>query len=80
MEMDLYDCSVALSNSTRSRTNERSNLSQLPDELLVIIFEYLDGIDLVNCEIVCHRWRNILSRKIIWSKLHSRKVSHSFRC
>ena len=72
-------CSVALSASTRSRNDERSNLSQLLDEVLVIIFEYLDPLDLNYCELVCHRWRNILSRNIIWSKLHSRMVSHSFR-
>ena len=77
MESDL--CSVALSASTRSRNDERSNLSQLLDEVLVIIFEYLDPLDLNYCELVCHRWRNILSRNIIWSKLHSRKVKHSFR-
>ena len=77
MESDL--CSVALSASTRSRNEERSNLSQLPDEVLVIIFEYLDPLDMANCELVCHRWRNILSRNIIWRRLHSRKVIHSFR-
>jgi len=76
-DIDLY--SVALSASTRSRTNERSNLSQLQDEILVMIFEYLDVLDLNNCEMVCLRWRNILSSKIIWRKLHSRMVSHSFR-
>ena len=56
--------------------NKQSNLSQLPNEVLIIIFKYLDVLDLVNCELVCNRWRDVLSHNIIWSKLHNRKCKH----
>ena len=79
--MDLY--SVALRSSDQPRNSERSELKRiysdpLPDVVLFKIFEYLDALDLNNCEMVCHRWRDVLSRNIIWSKLLDREVSDVF--
>ena len=31
----------------------------LPDEILFKIFSYLDLIDLITCESICQKWRNI---------------------
>ena len=50
----------------------------LPHDVLFQIFEYLDALDLVNCEMVCRRWRDVLSRKIIWRKQLDREVSDLF--
>ena len=79
--MDLY--SVALRGSDQPRNSERSELNgiysdPLPDVVLFKIFEYLDAVDLNNCEMVCHRWRNVLSQNIIWSKLLDKEVSDIF--
>jgi F-box-like len=72
-----------LSDSTQSRDRKRSELKRiysdpLPDDVLFKIFEYLDALDLINCEMVCHIWRDVLSRQIIWKKPLDREVSDGF--
>ena len=37
----------------------QSEIDCLPDELLFKIFGYLHPIDLISCQTICHKWRNI---------------------
>jgi F-box-like len=46
---------------------------RLDDVLLVEIFLNLDYEDLVNCEKVCKRWRNILKARA-WKTCFNKKV------
>ena len=34
-------------------------IDSLPDEILFKIFSYLDLVDLITCESICQKWRNI---------------------
>jgi len=53
--------------SGRSTEEEAySWIGDVPDEVLVHICSFLDPFGLVRAEIVCHRWRNIVSSDILW--------------
>ena len=56
-----------------SRVIEHSSTS-LSDDALLEIFEYLDGKDLVNCQVVCHQWRWVIGTGALWRKLIHRLV------
>ena len=36
-----------------------SEIDSLPDEILFKILSYLDPIDLITCQNICQKWRNI---------------------
>jgi F-box-like len=46
-------------------------------DVLHIIFQQLEGKDLVNCEAVCRQWRDILFAGTPWRKLFLRQVDCS---
>ena len=57
-----------------------SSLSQsnvLIDDVLLIIFQQLDGEDLVNCEAVCRQWRDVLLAGTPWKNFFHRKLNYS---
>ena len=72
--------SVALKGPAHStNTEERiewngSDFNSISDEMLLKIFEFLDVVDLNNCELVCRRWRNVILYGNVWMKLLCRKV------
>jgi F-box-like len=43
-------------------------------DVLLMIFQQLEGENLVNCEAVCHQWRDILLAGTPWRRLFHRKV------
>jgi F-box-like len=49
----------------------------LVDGVLLNIFEHLEGADLINCEAVCRRWRNVLKSESSWRGLFQRQTSRS---
>jgi F-box-like len=49
-----------------------SQLSDLGDDVLLMIFQQLEGEDLVNCEVVCRQWRDILVTGTPWRRLFLR--------
>jgi F-box-like len=57
-----------------------SSISQsnvLGVDVLLIIFQHLDGEDLVKCEAVCRQWRDILLAGRLWRKYFHRKIKCS---
>ena len=36
-----------------------SEIDSLPDEILFKILSYLDPIDLITCQYICQKWRNL---------------------
>ena len=53
----------------------RSNV--LGDDVLLMIFQQLEGEDLVKCEAVCRHWREILLAGTPWRRLFHRQVDCS---
>jgi hypothetical protein len=51
----------------------------LVGDVLLNIFENLEGADLINCEDVCHRWRNVLKSESCWRGLFQRQTSLLWR-
>ncbi|KIC75354.1 hypothetical protein DB41_HO00020 [Neochlamydia sp. TUME1] len=54
-----------------------SSIEQLPDELLLHIFSFLQASDLLEVELTCHQWKNLAEEEILWKSLYQRyfKVS-----
>ena len=52
--------------------DERIQVNLLPDEVFFNIFNYLDVNELVNCEMVCRRWRAMVLSN--WKNLYRKKV------
>jgi F-box-like len=51
--------------------------NQLPDDVLLVIFDQLEDQDLLRCETVCHQWRNVLLSGRLWKGLFHRKIVSS---
>ena len=51
--------------------------NQLGVDVLQMIFQQLDGEDLVNCEAVCRQWHDILLTGTPWRRLFHRKIHYS---
>ena len=51
--------------------------NQLGVDVLQMIFQQLDGEDLVNCEAVCRQWHDILLAGTPWRRLFHRKINYS---
>jgi len=57
-----------------------SSISQsnvLGADVLLMIFQQVEGEDLLNCEAVCRQWRDILLAGTPWRQLFHRKVNYS---
>jgi F-box-like len=55
-----------------------SSISQsnaLGVDVLLMIFQQLDGEDLLNCEAVCCQWRDILLAGTPWRRLFHRNIA-----
>ena len=46
----------------------------MDEDVLLLIFDHLDGQDLFRCETVCSQWRNIFLSGIPWRRLFHRKI------
>ena len=51
--------------------------NQLSDDVLQVIFDYLNEKDFLRCEVVCRRWRNFLQSATPWRRLFHRKLISS---
>ena len=51
--------------------------NQLPDDVLLVIFDHLDDQDLLRCELVCRQWRNVLQSGRVWKILFRRQLVSS---
>jgi F-box-like len=51
--------------------------NQLDEDVLLVIFDQLDGQDLIHCETVCHQWRNIILSGRPWKGLFRWKMVSS---
>jgi hypothetical protein len=47
-----------------------SSIEQLPDELLLHIFSFLQASDLLKVELTCHQWKNLAEEEILWKSLY----------
>ncbi|KIC75386.1 hypothetical protein DB41_HN00180 [Neochlamydia sp. TUME1] len=47
-----------------------SSIEQLPDELLLHIFSFLQASDLLEVELTCHQWKNLAEEEILWKSLY----------
>jgi F-box-like len=54
-----------------------SKLDELDEDVLLMIFQQLEGEDLVKCEAVCRQWRDILLTGTPWRRLFDRKTKIS---
>lgn len=48
-------------------------LKLLPGEICIEIFEYLDASDLVNAELVCKTWKDVVGKPSVWRTAFLRK-------
>ena len=44
------------------------------EDVMFNVFEYLGGKDLLNCEVVCRKWRSLILSATLWKKSLHRKV------
>ena len=51
--------------------------NQMSDDVLQVIFDYLDEKDFLRCEVACRRWRNFLQSATPWRRLFHRKLISS---
>ncbi|WP_044882050.1 F-box protein [Neochlamydia sp. EPS4] len=49
-----------------------SSIEQLPDELLLHIFSFLQASDLLEAELTCHQWKNLAKEEALWKSLYVR--------
>lgn len=62
---------IPLSRMSHNRikmTDHTTNITTLPSELLIVIFEYCSAFDLVRLTQVCKRFHMIIERDLLWSK------------
>ena len=61
-------------NTIRGKSLEPvSYINDLPNELLLEIFNYLSERDLANCQLVCRLWRVISADKTLWNRIFDRR-------
>jgi hypothetical protein len=51
-----------------------TSIKQLPDELLVHIFSFLQAFDLLEVELTCHRWKNLAEDTTLWKNLYPKHL------
>jgi F-box-like len=69
--LKLDACNVKMSVVTYNSVN------QLPDDVLLVIFDQLDDQDFLRCELVCRQWRHVLLSGRPWKTLFRRKIVSS---
>jgi hypothetical protein len=52
-----------------------TDFSNIGEDVIRMIFDRLDGEDLLNCEFVCRQWRDILLTETPWKRLLCREVN-----
>jgi hypothetical protein len=52
-------------------------VNTLKEDVLLVIFDYLDEEDLLRCEAVCRKWRKVLLSGRPWKGLFHRKIVSS---
>ncbi|KIC75227.1 hypothetical protein DB42_AK00270 [Neochlamydia sp. EPS4] len=56
-----------------------TSIKQLPDELLLHIFSFLQAFDLLEVELTCHRWKNLAEDKTLWKNLYQKHLKIYWR-
>ncbi|MBS4165449.1 Uncharacterized protein NEOC65_000509 [Neochlamydia sp. AcF65] len=46
-----------------------TSIKQLPNELLLHIFSFLQAFDLLEVELTCHQWKNLAHDETLWKDL-----------
>jgi hypothetical protein len=54
-----------------------ASISQLNEDVLGVIFQQLEGKDLLSCVLVCRQWRDILWAGILWKRIFQEKTKSS---
>ncbi|WP_044881702.1 F-box protein [Neochlamydia sp. EPS4] len=49
-----------------------TSIKQLPDELLLHIFSFLQAFDLLEVELTCHQWKNLANDETLWKNLYQK--------
>ena len=49
----------------------------LGEDVLLLIFEFLDVKNMCNCEAVCSQWRTVLKSETPWRRLLGRQIALS---
>ena len=57
-------------------SSPRVFLVAIVEDVLLNVFDLLDENDLIRCEDVCLRWRQIIRTRNIWPRLFRRTVFH----
>ncbi|KIC75230.1 hypothetical protein DB42_AK00300 [Neochlamydia sp. EPS4] len=47
-----------------------TSIKQLPNELLLHIFSFLQAFDLLEVELTCHQWKNLAHDETLWKDLY----------
>jgi F-box-like len=63
--------------STKMSLSSYNQPNQLTDDILLRIFDELDGEDWLQCEAVCHQWQNVLISGTRWRRLFHQKIVSS---
>jgi F-box-like len=63
--------------SSEMNVSAIARLNELDEDVLHMIFQQLEGEDLVNCENVCRQWRDILLAGTPWRRLFDRNKDSS---
>jgi hypothetical protein len=48
------------------------SIQQLPDELLLHIFSFLQAFEVLEVELTCHQWKNLAKEETLWKSLYQR--------
>ncbi|BBI16248.1 F-box protein [Neochlamydia sp. S13] len=51
-----------------------TSIKQLPDELLLHIFSFLQAFDLLEVELTCHQWKNLATDETLWKNLYPKHL------
>ncbi|KIC75228.1 hypothetical protein DB42_AK00280 [Neochlamydia sp. EPS4] len=57
---------------TSSTESTVISIKQLPDELLLHIFSFLQAFELLAVELTCHRWKNLAHDETLWKNLYQK--------
>ncbi|BBI16241.1 F-box protein [Neochlamydia sp. S13] len=51
-----------------------TSIKQLPDELLLHIFSFLQAFHLLEVELTCHQWKNLAHDETLWKNLYQKHL------
>jgi len=57
-----------LSNCIFQSLEDKSDMSRLPDKVMLNVFNKLNIKDIISCSMVCRRWNSLASNDLLWKK------------